>query len=210
MSPSTPVYVSAAVEGPTDESALRRVIHSRGGLVHRIQVQGGKPAVRRALGGYNAAARYAPWLVLVDLDDEYSCAAELVAHWLPNPSPQMRLRVAVRELESWLLADAERFASWFRVRRSRVPREPDSLPDAKRALLDLVAQSSKSSTRLDMLPRANSGREVGPAYTSSLIEYIEDLEEGWRPEIAAARSPSLAKTLVRLEELMAASHLMGH
>lgn len=197
-----PVYISAAVEGPADEPVLRRIVEMRGAVVHRVQVQNGKANLRRALPGYNAAARWSAWLVLVDLDQDFACPGALVADWLPAPSPHMRFRVVVRQIEAWLLADGERFASFFTVRKSSVPSEPDTLMDAKTTLLDLASTSRRSAIRQDMTPRPGSGRRVGPAYTSRLIDFATDPSAGWRLDVAAKRSPSLAKCLSRLDELV--------
>lgn len=202
MAPS--VYVSGAVEGPSDEPVLRRVVEDRGAFVHRIQVPYGKHNLRRALPGYNAAARWSPWLVLVDLDQEFACPATLVAEWLPKPSPKMRLRVVVRQIEAWLLADADRFARFFAVKKSAVPTQPDLLADAKATVLSLVSASRRSAIRNDMTPRPGSGRRVGPAYSSRLIEFASD-PNGWRSEVAATASPSLARCLSRLDELISAA-----
>lgn len=200
MPPSA--YISGAVEGPSDEPVLRRVVEDRGALVHRVQVQHGKANLRRALPGYNADARRSPWLVLVDLDQAFACPAALVADWLPTPSQHMRFRVVVRQIEAWLLGDADRFATFFAVRRSAIPTSPDTLPDAKATVLALVSSSRRTAVRQDMSPRAGSGRRVGPAYASRLIEFAGHPVEGWRPQVAATRSPSLAKCLSRLDELI--------
>lgn len=152
------VFVSGAVEGVTDEPVLRRIIEERGAAVHRVQVQHGKSNLRRALPGYNAAARRSPWLVLVDLDQE-PCAGGLASDWLPAPSAGMVFRVVVREIEAWLLADAERFAHVFGVKRSAIPVAPDAIPDPRDRLLSLVAGSRKPVLRRDMLPRPGSGRK---------------------------------------------------
>jgi len=197
-----PVYVSGAVEGPSDEPVLRRIVEARGAVVHRVQVQNGKANVRRALPGYNAAARRDPWLVLVDLDQDYVCPGALVADWLPGPSQHMRFRVVVRQIEAWLLADRERFAGFFGVTRTAVPLDPDTLVDAKATVLALVSKSRRSAIRQDMTPRPDSGRRVGPAYTSRLIDFATDLQGGWRLEVAAQGSPSLAKCVTRLDELV--------
>jgi hypothetical protein len=101
-------YISGAVEGPSDEIVLRRIVTDRGAHVHRVQIQNGKTNLRRALPGYNGAAQGDPWLVFVDLDHDFACAAALVTEWLPAPSVYMRFRVVVRQIESWLLADADR------------------------------------------------------------------------------------------------------
>lgn len=195
-------HISGAVEGPSDEVVLRRMVVGRGANVHRVQVQNGKTNLRRALPGYNNAARGDPWLVLVDLDQDFECPAALVTAWLPAPSAYMRFRVVVRQIEAWLLADAERFASFFALRRAVIPDIPDQLPDAKAALLAVIASSRRSAIRRDMMPRPGSGRRVGPAYTSRLIEFAGNADEGWRPDVAANRSPSLASCLARLDQLI--------
>jgi hypothetical protein len=195
-------YISGAVEGISDEAVLRRVVNARGGAVHRVQVQRGKANLRRALSGYNAAAQVKPWLVLVDLDQDFGCAAALVTDWLPVPSTYMRFRVVVREIEAWLLADRERFTSFFSVPAAAVPDQPDKLPDPKVTLLAAVTRSRRKAIRVDMLPRPGSGRRVGAAYTSRLIEFASDRDQGWRPDVAANRSPSLSSCLRRLDSLI--------
>lgn len=197
-----PVFISGAVEGPTDDVVLRRIVEARGAFIHRVQVQNGKPNLRRALPGYNQAARWSSWLVLVDLDRDFPCAGPMVGEWMPAPSAHMRFRIVVRQIESWLMADAERLARFFSVRRAAVPATPDTLPDAKATLLALAAGSHRKAIRQDMVPRAGSGRRVGPAYTSRLIDFANDPVRGWRPEVAARSSPSLAKCLSRLDELV--------
>lgn len=198
----TSVGISGAVEGPTDEPVLRRIVVAKGGIVHRVQVPQGKQNLRARLPGYNAAAQRGRWLVLVDLNGTHSCPAALVQDWLPAPSPGMRLRVVVRSIESWLLADRERFGASFSVPLSRVPKNPDGLVHPKQSLLGAIGHSRRKAIRQDMLPRQGSGRSVGPAYTSRLIEYASDIENGWRPEVAAKASPSLARCLERLDELI--------
>ena len=196
-------YVSGAVEGISDEAILRRLVGTCGVEVHRVQVQGGKVNLRRALPGYNAAAQRDPWLVLVDLDQDFDCAAALVTDWLPAPSTYMRFRVVVHEIEAWLLADRDRFTSFFSVPASAVPDQPDELPDPRSTLLATVARSRRRAIRADMLPRPGSGRQVGAAYTSRLIEFASNSEQGWRPNVAAQNSPSLSSCLTRLDSLIA-------
>jgi hypothetical protein len=195
-------YISGAVEGPSDEAVWRRLVATRGAQVHRVQVQNGKHSLRRALPGYNNAAQGDPWLVLVDLDGDFACAPALVENWLPRPSRFMRFRVVVRQIESWLLADAERFAGFFGVPEVSIPVGPDDLPNAKAALLTLVARSARAEIRQDMMPGPRSGRRVGPAYTSRLIEFATDEAQGWRPDVAALRSPSLSGCISRMADLI--------
>src|SRR3954471_10845125 len=107
-----PIYLSSAVEGPLDEAVVRRLAHEAGLSVGAVYGKNGKGRIRRQLHGYNNAAQHNPWLVLVDLDQE-NCAADLRNLWLPEPASFMCFRVAVRAVESWLLADRERIAEFL-------------------------------------------------------------------------------------------------
>lgn len=178
------VPISAAVEGAVDEAVIRRLVTSVGGYVTRVYLGNGKDGVLKNLPGYNHAACFAPWVVLLDLDDE-CCAPPCRQRWLPHPARLMCLRIAVRAIESWLLADRERIADLLRVSVSRVPENPESLPDPKGALIDLARQSRSRRVRNELVPRPAAGRRVGPSYTTQMIAFVQDTERGWRPEIAA-------------------------
>lgn len=193
------VVISGAVEGMVDEAVLTRLVDEAGGRVGPIYGKNGKSHLRRILGGYNNAARFSPWLVLVDLDQDVECAPPLVAAWLPAPAPMMRLRVAVRAIEAWLLADRERLAGFLRVPATRLPLDPDAVPDPKRLLVDLARRSRRRDIREDMVPRAGSGRPVGAAYASRLMEFAATV---WRPEVAAGCSDSLRRCRDRIAELV--------
>jgi len=198
---SVPPRVCAAVEGPTDEAILRRLLAECDLPEPTVYGKQGKAAIHKRILGYNAAARHTPWIVIVDLDSEADCAPELVSDWLPAPADLMYLRVAVREVESWLLADAQRISKFLSVPLSRVPTSPDTLPDPKLTLINLARRSRSRALREDMAPRPESGRTVGPAYVSRLIEFTTDVADGWRAKAAAQVSPSLHGCLHRLSLL---------
>lgn len=198
MSRAVGPAVSGAVEGLVDRAvatALLQHVQLEAGPIH---VKGGKPNLLARLADYNNAARYSPWLVLVDLDRDDECAATFVGRHLPNPAVDMHLRVAVRQVESWLMADGERLSTFLSVPRSSVPSEPDGCQDAKRELVTLAGRSRRRAVRDEMLPRPRSGRAVGPAYSSRLIEFVNT---SWRPEHAAGRSESLGRCIRRLVEV---------
>lgn len=198
---SVPPSVCAAVEGPTDEAVLRRLLVECGLPDPTVYGKQGKAAIHKRILGYNAAARHKPWIVMIDLDSEADCAPELVSDWLPAPADLMYLRVAVHAVESWLLADAQRISKFLGVPLSRVPTNPDTLPDPKLTLINLARRSRSRALREDMAPRPESGRSVGPAYVSRLIEFATDTAHGWRAETAAQVSPSLHGCVRRLSLL---------
>lgn len=198
---SVDVYFSGAVEGVVDEAVARRLINFVGASVSTIYGRNGKNNLRERINGFNRAATHAPWFVLVDLDNEDQCAPPMRTIWLPQASRYMCFRIAVREIESWLIADRERLAQFLRVPISRVPRNPESLPDPKQTMVNLARQSRRASIAADMVPRSGSGRIIGAAYTSRLIEFVQDPTVGWRPRIAARSAPSLARSINRLRQL---------
>jgi hypothetical protein len=194
-----PVTISAAVEGLMDEAVVRRLIACAGGHPGPVYGKNGKPALRQKINGYNNAARHTPWVVLVDLNSDADCAPPLRHDWLPTPAPQLCFRVAVRQVEAWLMADADTLATFLSVRRHTIPANPEALPNAKAEMVNLARHSRRSAIRQDMVPRPGSGRPVGPAYGSRLIEYAE---RHWRPEVAAQRADSLRRAIDCLRRLV--------
>lgn len=194
--------ISAAVEGIVDEAVVRRLIAHAGGTPGAVYGRQGKSLLRQRIAGYNNAAQRVPWIVLVDLDRDADCAPPLRNAWLPELAPHLCFRVAVREVESWLLADAERLADFIGVSRSRVPAQPESLNDPKETLVNLARTSRRSDIREDLVPRPEGGRQVGPAYSSRLIEFVSDR---WRPRIAARRAESLRRAIACLTRLTRAA-----
>lgn len=190
---------SASVEGTTDEAVLRRAVQHLGATLGPVYGKAGKASLLKQLHSYNQAAQFWPWIVLVDLDHDAGCAPPARAQWLPNPAPHMCFRIAVREVESWLLADRETLAHYLGVPLSRIPTHPEDLDDPKATLVNLARSSRRRDIRMDMAPRPESGRQVGPAYASHLIEYAQNL---WQPGVAAQHADSLQRFLRRLAELI--------
>jgi len=199
--PARGPVITGVVEGRVDEAVFRRLVRMVGAQPGPVLGKLGKGAILKRLKGYNEAARHSPWLVLVDLDHDAPCAPPFCSTVLPDPAPLMRLRVAVREVETWLMGDAVRIAHFLGVSASRIPREPESLPDPKRQMVEIASKSRLSKIRLDLVPRPESGREVGPAYSSRLIEFITRDDGGWRPKIAARQSESLDRCIHALASL---------
>ena len=194
--------LSAAVEGVVDEAVVRRLISHAGGDTGTVYGRRGKPYLKQRIGGFNQAARHAPWVILVDLDNDAHCAAILRAEWLPNPAPQLCFRIALREVETWLLADREAAARFLSVAKNRVPQDPESVTKPKEFVVNLARRSRRRDIREDMVPRPGSGRAVGPAYTSRLAEFASTR---WRPPFASERSDSLRRAIRCIQRLVESS-----
>ncbi|MBW2062243.1 MAG: hypothetical protein JRI95_11870 [Deltaproteobacteria bacterium] len=195
------VMISGAVEGPIDEVVLKRLLSYIGAIPGPIHITNGKGKLLNKLNGYNHAARYNPWVVLIDLDYDKACAPPFIAQKLPDPGPWLCFRVAVREVEAWLLADQEHLATFLSIPKTRIPTAPEALNAPKRTMVDLARHSRRSAIREDMVPRPESGRKIGPAYNSRLIEFVSDTVNGWRPDVAAQRSESLERCLKCMQAL---------
>ena len=203
MPTATPVFINAAVEGPVDEAVAKRLIAFVGGSPGAVFGKNGKSRLRTRIMGYNNAARRSPWVVLVDLNHDQECAPLLRSEWLPEPAGKMCFRVAVHEVEAWLLADRKGIARFLGVPQSAVPRDPEAIDDPKKAMVDLAKSSSRRPIREDMSPREGSGRPVGPAYASRLMEFAGG---AWSPEEAMNTSDSLRRCVECLTKLIKESH----
>ena len=194
-----PIQISVAVEGLIDEAVLRRLVEQTGAQLGPVHGRNGKAQLLQRLNGYNSAARFQPWIVLVDLDQDADCAPPFRAMHLPTSAPDMCFRVAVREVEAWLMADRDALASFLSLPAARIPHQPDVEVDPKRKLVEIARLSRRRAIREGMVPRPESGRAVGPAYTSIMIEFSQTK---WRPAVAEQTSDSLRRCRVRLQELI--------
>lgn len=158
---SNAVVIYAAVEGLFDEAVTRRLVVWAGGLPGPVYGKNGKDSLRRQIQGYNNAARHAAWLVLVDLNSDAVCAPPLREQWLANPAPLFCFRVAVWQVEPWLVAARECLAPYLRVAQSRILQDPESLPNAEVAMVSLARRCRRRAIREDMVQREESGRRSG-------------------------------------------------
>jgi hypothetical protein len=116
----------------------------------------------------------------------------LITGWTGGKTLLDRLlfRGAVREVESWLLADHEGIRQLMGSRIGRLPSDPDEVRDPKANLL-VVARQATRSVREDLLRERGRTSKQGVGYDQRLISFIYST---WNPDRAASRSPSLQRT----------------
>ena len=193
------VAINCFVEGLVDELAVRALFEKTVASNATISVypQHGKAKALRKLPKLNESACSAVrFFVLVDLDRD-ECAPLLLKEHLPVPSPFLSFRIAVRAVESWLLADRERMANFLGISVKRIPKRPDELDDPKTELVNLARKSRRKSIRR-MAPRRGSGRPVGEDYTLNITEFIKKY---WKPQEARRNSDSLDRAIRSIENL---------
>jgi hypothetical protein len=101
-------------------------------------------------------------------------------------------RVAVREVETWLLADGAGFAKFLGIRRILAPADVDAIDDPKACLIGLARKSPHRELRQDIVPPPGSTRKVGPNYSGRLVSFVRDR---WNLSAATLSSPSLQRTV---------------
>ncbi len=97
------------------------------------------------------------------------------------------------------MADATTLARFLSVTANKIPAEPEKLARPKDAMVNLARQSRRMAIRGDMVPRKKSGRRVGPAYPSRLVEYVR---KHWQPDVAAQHAESLKRSIDCLHRLV--------
>ncbi len=151
--------------------------------------------MKKSIRSFNKASRYIPFFVLTDLD-KISCPPGLLKDWLDEAlHERLILRIAVREVESWLLADRMNISRYLSVSKDRIAVDIESIIDPKQYIFS-IARSSKSRTIREGIPPApESTAHCGPDYNNLLIHFVR---EEWEPESARKNSHSLEKAIIAI------------
>ena len=167
----------------------------------------GSGKIKKQIKEYNYAAQYGYFFVITDLDDGYECAPLLISDWLPGQhTDQLLFRVAVHEIESWLLADRENFASFFSISQHLVPLQPDNEMDPKRIVISLAKRSKKREIREAIVP-IDDYASIGPGYNTQFQNFIQNI---WDIDSARKNSPSLDKAIKSLERIAYSKERANH
>jgi len=191
-------WLSLAVEGPHDQVVAARLCRLARHEVSAAYIARGKARLDQRLAGYNAAAAYAAWFILRDLDHDARCAPELKTRLLDPVAAHMCFRIPVRSLEAWLMADRKGIADYLAVPLVRIPRDVEGIAHPRQTLVNISRHSRRRVVREEMVPRAGTTSVIGKGYTAHLTEFAETR---WNPEKAAQGCPSLAKCIAALKRL---------
>lgn len=190
----SPIPVNLAVEDPLSESVLRAILRQSGRqyVVGTCYNRGGYGYLKSMIRGFNNAAKGTPFILLTDLNSA-ECPPTLRTAWLPDHQhPNLLFRIAVREVEAWVLAHRVSFAKFLGIRKELVPENVDAIDDPKRCLIDLVSRSPRRDLRSDIVPPLTSTRRQGPNYNGRLGLFVE---RSWSVQEAKSCSPSLRRAV---------------
>jgi len=202
------VFCFSYVEDAPSAAVAHKLVATRNAqMEHSLVFRNGFPAV---MGGYgaikskceaflNMAKGGIHSFILTDLDTA-ECACSLIRSWFSIPEnddvvlpPQCIFRVAVREVESWIIADHEAWAAFIGIPAENFSTQPDQLDDPKRHLLNVIRRKGRKKIHREMLPQGAA--QIGPRYNEILCDFVDS---SWEPERAAKRSPSLDRALKAL------------
>lgn len=145
------------MEGTTDGPYVHALLREAGAVPGVTVVTHGHVALdRRIADRWNRTSNRLPVLVVRDWDpmpaSVRACRREAVEQIAGGPivAPAMIVRLAVAELESWLLADNHAAASFFGIKTTGLPAEMDELPDPKATLVNLCRRSRQRRIRQGM------------------------------------------------------------
>ncbi len=139
-----------------------------------------------------------PVIVFIDLDNT-PCAPRLLAdHPIHNMQPpnKFQIRVAVREVESWLLADKQGMETYFGIPQNAITHDPEALPNPKQALLNLIKEKARAEFKREMLPKGKA--KIGSKYNKHLTDFINT---AWDSTRACANADSLDRAIKGIQKI---------
>ena len=195
------IPISLAVEDDLSENVLRRVLKQRPieYTVRAVFKKGGFGYLKKKARAFNDASKHCPFLMLTDLDRS-PCPSQLIRDWLRevSPNPGFLFRIAVREVESWLLGDTLGFIKFLGLRKKMIIPNPEELEDPKRQLLKYAIACPRRDLRdaLVWKDRKNGTLLQGPDYNGALAKFVLG---GWDIEAARAKCRSLDNLFAALD-----------
>jgi hypothetical protein len=150
----------------------------------------GKSNIDAALASLAQEAKARPVVVVRDLDSDASCGPQ----WITQQSVTARwltIRIAVRSIEAWFLADRSNAAKCLRVAERIITTSPDDEPNAKLALVALARRSSSNAIKGRIVPRVGFSAVVGTGYAAWFEESCAD----WDLRAAEKHSESLRRAV---------------
>jgi hypothetical protein len=178
------------------EFVMKKIVEKTGRyLITNSYPGGGFGYIKKNINGFNEASVATPFFVLTDLDHAI-CAQLLKKEWLNRePHPNLIFRIAVREVEAWLMADIEGFSRFSgRNLSSIIPTNTELISNPKEFLINIIRDSRFRSIKEDIIPK-DAYASIGPNYNQQLSTFVNNY---WDINNAMKHSDSLRRTIVRL------------
>jgi hypothetical protein len=193
-------YITIATEDELSEAVGDRLVAE---ILPNFEIsqrlrKGGNGYLKNKCMNFNKMALRHPVLLITDLDNA-ACASGLIESWFAGQILNQNLifRVAIREIESWLLADHQGMRQLLEKGANKITLTPDQLQNPKEYLLE-CAKRAPRGVRNDLIRAKGALALQGLGYNSRLCMFVRDT---WEPERASTRSDSLDRAIRRLREI---------
>lgn len=191
-----PICFNIVFEDMLSEAVIERLLKLsklKIEIVRRINGHGCGYIRSRIHSFFTAAIHQQPFFVLMDSDKE-DCALHLLDSLVPNNKRNKKclFRIAVREVEAWLLADYQGISRFMGISEKLIARNPESLLDPKGHLIHLAKKSRKKDIAKTIAPDPDTSAVIGPEYNQTLLPFVRDI---WNINTASKRSESLHRAI---------------
>lgn len=194
-----------AVEDRLSEAVSIKILTSLKIEVSQILGLKGQGYLQQKASSLNLTAKGFPVFMLTDQDVPERCPPHLLDTWIPGQrNPEFFFRVAVMEVESWVLADRSGIATLLSIPLHRIPQRTDEILRPKEFLVSLARLSRKTQVREEIVPLFGATSKVGPGYNLRLGEFVRTR---WNIQRASAVSASLRRTVARLGDFAASRRM---
>lgn len=195
--------VILAVEDRLSDAVATKILgHFKIKIERKTGYKGNSYLQQKAQSFNEAAHEECGIFMLTDLDSTQNCPPRLIQSWVKGSlNPRFFFRVAVIEVESWVMADRIALAAFLSIPMHRIPISTDNIPNPKEYLISLARRSKNKRLREGLVPPHGTTLSVGDEYNTRLSQFVRDR---WNLERAATVSPSLKRTLDRLNQERAA------
>lgn len=193
------------VEDELSDVIIKKIIEESN-TKHNLEIRTigkrGKGYIKKRVNEFNNQSNKLYFIILVDLDND-PCAPDLIHSWFKNPfRNNLIFRVAVREVEAWILSDIDGVSQFFNISKDYVYKEvsnPDLINDPKKKFLSIVSRSNRKSLINDVVKKVGSNIYQGGGYNTVLSEFVMN---GWSLEKARSKSDSLNRAVLAIDYLL--------
>ena len=191
------IYITLAVEDSLSEAVARKILLQSDKNYFVTNCLGGKGFgyLKSKIKAFAKASKRLPFFVLTDQDS--GCPPEKIDDWLNfKPHSNLIFRIAVMEIESWVMADRGAIAKFLSISVDNFPHKMDELPDPKQFLMAKAQKSRRRSLKEDIIPRSGSTAKIGPNYNARLSDFIRTR---WDVHRAIKCSESLNRAFCKIQ-----------
>ena len=198
-------YTYAYVEDEPSQAILTKIIdYVNSQCPNRFDLHTGVPIITHGFGNLQKKTQsFLPAatkgegirsIFLTDLDQKDS-VQQIANEWfniacLALLPEKFIFRIAVHEIESWIIADINGIANFLNISPANFVTSPDDLDDPKQFLFNVIRSKCRSAKFKEMLPQ--KGQAIGLDYNPQIVSFIK---EKWDIQTAMANSPSLKRAV---------------